>query len=72
MLESIQGTVEGKLQPDREGAFQGLSPSGFHNIAYADWGPVDDKRPVVCVHGLTRGKYPFDFGEHEPREFVIL
>jgi len=38
----------------------GLSPSGFHPLAYADWGPLEDKRPVLCVHGLTRQGRDFD------------
>jgi len=49
------------LQPDREGRFQGLSPSGFHEIAYTDWGNIDDKRPIICVHGLTRQGRDFDY-----------
>jgi pimeloyl-ACP methyl ester carboxylesterase len=48
-------------QPDRESVFQGLSPSGFHDIAYIEWGPANDKRPVVCVHGLTRQGRDFDY-----------
>jgi hypothetical protein len=49
LLELTEG-----LRPDRTGAFLGLSPSGFHEIAYVEWGPPDDRCPVVCVHGLTR------------------
>jgi pimeloyl-ACP methyl ester carboxylesterase len=48
-------------QPDREGAVLGLSPSGFHRVAFADWGPLDDKRPIVCVHGLSRQGRDFDY-----------
>src|SRR4051812_4713926 len=47
-------------QPDRVGDVLGLSTSGFHQLAYADWGPLDDRRPVVCVHGLTRQGRDFD------------
>ena len=47
-------------QPDREDVVLGLSPSGFHPLAYTDWGPVDDKRPIICVHGLTRQGRDFD------------
>ncbi|WP_338828309.1 alpha/beta hydrolase [Bradyrhizobium sp. 27S5] len=53
------GTSEGP-QPDRAGRLLGLSPSGFHEIAYVDWGPVDDIRPVICVHGVTRQARDFD------------
>jgi pimeloyl-ACP methyl ester carboxylesterase len=47
-------------EPDRSGVVLGLSPSGFHRIAYADWGPTDYERPIVCVHGLTRQGRDFD------------
>lgn len=56
--------VDGSQQPprpDREDALLGLSPSGFHEIAYVDWGPLDDPRPIVCVHGLTRQGRDFDY-----------
>ena len=61
MPEPVQRMTGADRQPDRENTFQGLSPSGFHDIAYADWGPIDDRRPVVCVHGLTRQGRDFDY-----------
>ena len=48
-------------QPDREGVLLGLSPAGFHELAFADWGPLEDKRPIICVHGLTRQGRDFDY-----------
>lgn len=43
----------------------GLSPAGFHELAYTDWGPLDDKRPIVCVHGLRRqGRDSDHLAEH--------
>lgn len=48
-------------RPDREATYLGLSPSGFHELAYTDWGPVDDPRPIICVHGLTRQGRDFDY-----------
>jgi pimeloyl-ACP methyl ester carboxylesterase len=48
-------------EPDREDVVLGLSPSGFHEIAYVEWGPADDQRPIVCVHGLTRQGRDFDY-----------
>ncbi|WP_245302076.1 alpha/beta hydrolase [Bradyrhizobium sp. LTSP885] len=63
--EEVMGEVSdrrsGCLQPDREDRLLGLSPSGFHEIAYVDWGPIDDERPVICVHGLTRQGRDFDY-----------
>lgn len=37
---------------------QGLSATGFHRIAYREWGR--GPRAVVCVHGLTRNGRDFD------------
>ena len=44
-----------------QGSFLGLSPSGFHRIAYQDWGNPSASRVVVCVHGLSRNSRDFDF-----------
>lgn len=48
-------------QPDRTGTILGLSLTGFHDIAYVDWGPVAARVPVVCVHGLSRQGRDFDY-----------
>lgn len=37
-----------------------LSPSGFVRLAWAEWGPEDAARTVLCVHGLTRNGRDFD------------
>ncbi|GEO36018.1 alpha/beta hydrolase [Skermanella aerolata] len=37
-----------------------MHAGGFHRIAYAEWGPEDADRTVVCVHGLTRNSHDFD------------
>ncbi len=47
-------------------AYLGLSPAGFHRLAYASFGSVAEESgqsgpPVVCVHGLTRNGRDFDF-----------
>ncbi|MCP3464066.1 alpha/beta fold hydrolase [Bradyrhizobium sp. CCGUVB23] len=60
MALRVRGDRLKHLQPDREDVVQGLSPSGFHQLAYTDWGPLDDKRPIICVHGLTRQGRDFD------------
>ena len=49
-----------KLKPDRVGAIQGLSLTGFHDLAYTEWGPPSASVPVLCVHGLTRQGRDFD------------
>lgn len=44
----------------KEKTFQGMSPAGFHRVAYTDWGATDGRGTVVCVHGLTRNGRDFD------------
>jgi len=46
----------------RRGRLLGLSPSGFHRIAYVRWLPDGDPKPhpVICVHGMTRNGRDFD------------
>src|SRR6266550_3701947 len=50
-----------ELEPDRRGAILGLSLTGFHEVAYVDWGPADAGVPVLCVHGLSRQGRDFDY-----------
>lgn len=39
----------------------GISPEGFHNIAYTEWGNWSTQFPATfCVHGLTRNGRDFD------------
>lgn len=38
-----------------------LGPHGFTRLAYAEWGPRDAARTVICVHGLTRNGRDFDW-----------
>ena len=41
---------------------RGLSPAGFHDLAYTLWRPGGKPRRVaICVHGLTRNGRDFDF-----------
>lgn len=37
-----------------------LSMSGFHRMAYTEWGPERSERTLVCVHGLGRNGRDFD------------
>ena len=48
-------------EPDRTGRILGLSKSGFHDIAYVEWGPEDSDQVVISVHGLTRQGRDFDY-----------
>jgi pimeloyl-ACP methyl ester carboxylesterase len=50
-----------RLEPDRKGNILGLSLTGFHEVAYVDWGPIDGAVPVVCIHGLNRQGRDFDY-----------
>jgi pimeloyl-ACP methyl ester carboxylesterase len=62
MLRFPYRTVaEPSLEPDRTGTIHGLSLTGFHEVAYVDWGPLDAAVPVVCVHGLSRQGRDFDY-----------
>ncbi len=47
------------LEPRRR-AFRSLSPHGFHEVVYREWGHPESSRVVVCVHGLTRNGRDFD------------
>jgi pimeloyl-ACP methyl ester carboxylesterase len=48
-------------EPERQGSIRGLSLTGFHTVAYVDWGPVNAAVPVICVHGLSRQGRDFDY-----------
>ncbi len=45
-------------EPRRAG-LRWLSPLGFLDLAWWEWGPAEG-RPVLCVHGLTRNGRDFD------------
>jgi pimeloyl-ACP methyl ester carboxylesterase len=70
-MEKARATTRGKAkqtldsEPDRTGRILGLSRSGFHDIAYVEWGPEDADYVVICVHGLTRQGRDFDYLAHE-------
>lgn len=44
----------------REASHLGLSSSGFHRIAYTEWGHGKDPKVLICAHGLTRNGRDFD------------
>lgn len=43
----------------RQQRLRWLSPVGFLDLAWTEWGPPEG-RPVICVHGLTRTGRDFD------------
>lgn len=45
----------------RQRRVQCLSPTGFHRMAYTEWGDAANPRVLVCVHGLTRCGRDFDY-----------
>jgi pimeloyl-ACP methyl ester carboxylesterase len=59
MGRSLGSTPRERLSM-RPSHFLGLSPAGFHRIAYVTWGGPSTLPPVVCVHGLTRNGRDFD------------
>jgi pimeloyl-ACP methyl ester carboxylesterase len=42
-------------------SFLSLGPSGFHRVAYTEWGDESNPHVVLCVHGLARNSRDFDF-----------
>jgi len=45
----------------RQHSFLSLGQTGFHRIAYTEWGNAANRHVVVCVHGLARNSRDFDF-----------
>jgi pimeloyl-ACP methyl ester carboxylesterase len=48
-------------EPNRRGSIRGLSLTGFHELAYVEWGPSEAEIPIVCIHGLSRQGRDFDY-----------
>jgi pimeloyl-ACP methyl ester carboxylesterase len=44
----------------RRNRFRSLSPHGFHEIVYFEWGEPGESRVVICVHGVGRNARDFD------------
>src|SRR5689334_19222341 len=59
--EAPKENSERQIEPDRSGSIRGLSLTGFHEMAYVDWGPAEAAVPVLCVHGLSRQGRDFDY-----------
>ena len=45
----------------RQHRVQCITPSGLHQLAYAEWGDPANRKVLVCVHGLSRCARDFDF-----------
>jgi len=45
----------------KKNSFLGLTPGGFHRVAYTKWGKRSAAPTVVCVHGLSRNGRDFDY-----------
>lgn len=57
----------------RQRQVQCLSPAGFHDMAYVEWGDPHNPKVVVCVHGLTRCSRDFDFlAQALAREYRVV
>ncbi len=46
--------------PPAAGSFLSIGQSGFHRVAFTDWGQQKTRKATVCVHGLTRTGRDFD------------
>ena len=44
----------------RRNRFRSLSPHGFHEVVYFEWGGAGESRVVICVHGVGRNARDFD------------
>ena len=45
----------------KQQSFLSLGPTGFHRVAYTDWGDPENPHVVLCVHGLSRNSRDFDY-----------
>ena len=41
--------------------YLGINPTGFHRLAYVEWGEQHPDKTIICVHGLTRNSRDFDY-----------
>jgi pimeloyl-ACP methyl ester carboxylesterase len=60
ITRSLKREPQPEFEPGRRGTIAGLSLTGFHEVAYVDWGPEEAAVPVLCVHGLSRQGRDFD------------
>jgi pimeloyl-ACP methyl ester carboxylesterase len=65
-LSNARQAAHADMQP-RQQFVPILGPRGFYRMAYREWGAADNKRVLICVHGLTRLGRDFD---HLARELA--
>lgn len=57
----------------RESTLLGLSATGFHTLAYTEWGDAENPYVLICAHGLTRNGRDFDvFAERMSDRYRVL
>ena len=57
----------------RQNSVRCVTPSGFHRMAYLEWGDPANSRVLVCVHGLTRSSRDFDaFAQAMAGEYRVV
>lgn len=44
----------------RQSSVNCITPSGFHRMAYVEWGDAANPRVLICAHGLSRTGRDFD------------
>jgi pimeloyl-ACP methyl ester carboxylesterase len=59
MTATISASNAGQPAP-RQRYVQCASAGGLHRVAYTEWGDPDNRRVLLCVHGLTRSGRDFD------------
>ena len=71
MSESEAVILDGKFDQNtkyvpapRTGSVLCLNSKAYHRIVYQDWGNIDSKETVFCLHGLTRNSHDFDAIAH--------
>lgn len=45
----------------RQHFYRGLSPHGFQELSYIEWGDPKNTDVLICVHGFTRNSRDFDY-----------
>lgn len=60
---TLCAAAKASLEP-RDYVYWGLSPQGFHKLAYVEWGDPENPDVLVCLHGLIRNGRDFDYLAH--------